>query len=331
MTLISAQARHLIKSRVPRNSRFLGISFPDRETTKSLYLTPVGNEIYTVTPGKSAVVTLSGAVRVGLNYLDIDYGAFSSFAIPSLKRRPRICYDQVVVLWSHYWSTYYHWLIDVAPKISTAIHYFGSKINEVSFIYPRGLEPYETETIEMLGIRRSQIVNPQEVGSVRSNHIFVLPLPGWCAVSSRIHQFRQSLIAIYQPNRRLYIARIGKRRIVNELALVKMLEGHGFEFIPDVSRSLAEQIELFGSASHIVTPHGAALSNILWANERSKTLELASASYSPDYFRNLASVLGLSFNRLHFGAKRNHWTNGAEDFLVDVDMVNRFLSDKWEI
>jgi capsular polysaccharide biosynthesis protein len=324
-----AQARHLIKFALPRKSSVFGISFPDREITKSVYLTRVDDEIYIVTKSQSAVISSSGVVRVGLNYLDIDYGPFSVFYPTKPKQRSTASYNQIVLLWSHYWSTYYHWLIDVAPKIAAAKSYFGSEVGKVTFVYPLPLASYEIDTIKMLGIRLDQVVNPHDIGEVKGNQIFALPLPGWCAVSPRIHQFRQALVLSCRPTRRIYISRTGRRRIVNERALFSMLETHGFEFVPDVSRSLADQIELFGSATHIVSPHGAALSNILWSQAHSTILELASSSYSPDYFINLASVLGLRLNRLCFGAKQSQWTNSAEDFSVDVALVDRFLREKW--
>ena len=329
MTVLLAQARHLVKSAVSRKSSFLGVSFPDKATTKSNYLTPIGKQIYVVNRSQSAVITSSGVIKVRFDYLDIDYGPFSAFRLRNIARKSRKYYDRVVSLWSHDWSTYYHWLIDVAPKISAAKSHFGAEIGEVTFVYPRSLTRYEIETIEMLGIRLDQIVNPHDSGKIKSDQIFVLPLPGWCVVSPRIHQLRQALISSCYPTRRIYVSKIGRRRIVNETALFNRLEAHGFEFIPDAPRPLVKQIELFGSASHIISPHGAALSNIIWSKENSKILELTSSSYPPDYFINLASALGLSLDRLCFGTRRGHWTNSAKDLWVDFDVVDRFLREKW--
>jgi capsular polysaccharide biosynthesis protein len=108
-----------------------------------------------------------------------------------------------------------------------------------------------------------------------------------------------------------------------------MLESYGFEFIPDRPRSLAEQIKLFGSASYIVSPHGAALSNMLWANETVRILELTSSAYAPDYFVNLSSFLRIRLDRLQSGAERDHWSNNAKDFWIDVKIVNRFIEKEW--
>ena len=45
-------------------------------------------------------------------------------------------------------------------KIAAAKTYYGSEVDKVTFVYPRLLTSYETETIEMLGIGLDQFINP---------------------------------------------------------------------------------------------------------------------------------------------------------------------------
>jgi hypothetical protein len=61
MTALLAQARHIIKSAVPRKSGFFGVSFPDKETTKSTYLTPIDDEIYVINENRSTVPAYASA------------------------------------------------------------------------------------------------------------------------------------------------------------------------------------------------------------------------------------------------------------------------------
>jgi capsular polysaccharide biosynthesis protein len=322
-------ARHIIKSALPRRYRFLGLSFPDLALTRSIYLEPVGDDIYVVKAGKHAIVTCSGVIRIGWTFLDIDYGPFSAFRTIPLRSRTKLTYPRVVSLWSHDWSTYYHWLVDVAPKLAAAKLHFGSDIDDVTFIYPRTLTDYEIDTVEILGIKRDKIINPRCSGEIVSDELFVLPLCGWVNVSPRVLRLRQSLIPPSSQQRRLYVARSGRRRITNEPMLFRMLQAYGFEFVPDRPRTLSQQIELFGSASHVVSPHGAGLSNIIWANDAIRILELTSAAYAPNYFINLASVLNMCLDRLVFGTKDNHWKNTGKDFAVDVNIVCRFIEEEW--
>jgi capsular polysaccharide biosynthesis protein len=328
--MLLSRIRHLFKVAIPRDRSILGVSFPSPERTRSLYLNAVGDDIGIVKDGKGAVVTRSGVIRVHRAFLDIDYGPYSEFRTALVRSRKRTYYPRVVSLWTHPWSTYYHWLIDVAPKIAAAKQHFGSDMDQLIFTYPRVLTSYEADTLEMLSVPLSKIVNPHRMGEISSAEIFVLPLPGFHKISPRIFKLRQIFATpLLSQRRRLYIARSGRRRISNEADLFQMLMRHGFEFISDSPRTVSQQISLFASASHIISPHGAALSNILWVGEGARVLELAASKYAPNFFVTLASMLHINLKKLTFGTTQSHWSNLAQDFAVQVERVQRFIEDEW--
>ena len=324
-------ARHMLKASLPRSSRVFGWGFPDPGRTRSDFLRAVGESIYVVKDQKAAVITRSGVIRVGRTFLDVDYGPYSAFRTMGAPRGKGTFYPKIVSLWTHDWTTYYHWLIDVAPKIAAAKLHFGSEIGNVTFAYPRPLLNYELDTFEMLGVPSTNVVNTHLVGEMVSPEIFVLPLPGWINISPRIFKLIQFLNAPSRPLRRLYVARRGRRSITNEEQLFQALQTYGFEFISDIPRPLSQQIELFSSASHIVAPHGAALSNIVWMGRHTKVLELASSSYAPDYFVKLASMLDIHLKKLTFGNSQSHWTNGSINFSADVSLVQKAIESRWEL
>lgn len=325
------RVRHLLQSAVPRNSGFFGVSFPDNVHTRSRFLEAVGEDIYLVKNSNAAVVTRSGVIRVGWNYLDLDYGPYSAFRNMPAFGRSKTTMPQIVSLWTHDWSTYYHWLIDVAPKIASAKRFLGSAIRDVIFVYPRALTEYEKETIDMLGISSANIVNSHAVGEIKASEIFVLPLPGFAKLSPRIFELRRLLAIPPFPKRRLYIARAGRRKVTNEGQLLRMLQLHGFEPIEDRPRSIAEQIDLFASASHIVAPHGAALSNMLWASPSTQVLELADSAYASGAFVRLAAMLGIHLDRLIFGMRASHWSNITNDFEVELGEIETYLKENWQM
>jgi hypothetical protein len=330
MTASVAQTRHLLKGLIPRDRAVFGVSFPGAETTVQKFLDPVAPGIYRVHQDRGSRVTRSGVVRVGGHFLSMDYGPYGALR-PSnwMWPRPRLHFPTVLPLWSHEWSTYYHWLIDIAPKLATAKHHLGESAADLVFLYPGKLRSYEVETIEALGLSPSRIIDLHQTGGVTADTIYTMPLPGFYRVHPRVCEFRSALGVHRDPRRRLYVSRRGRRRIENEDALFAMLDRFGFEFVPDVARSLTEQIELFAEASHIVTPHGAALSNLIWSSRNTRILELASALYAPDYFGALAAECDVNYNRLIFGTGVSDWTATAVDFTVDLDEVRRFITEEW--
>jgi capsular polysaccharide biosynthesis protein len=326
-----AQARHLVKIAIPRNSRLLGVSFPDRAFTESHYLESVGDEIFLVKSSEKAAITRTGVIRSRLNFLDTDYGAFAAMSDLFSFDRKKTRFPKLVSLWAHNWTSYYHWLIDVAPKIATCKLHFGNATSDLTFVYPRALTTYEKDTLALLDIDPNNVINSYETGTLVSPEIFAMPLPGWVKISPRIFNLRRLLAPNPTLEKRLYISRSGRRKIVNESELSPLLQRYGFEFIEDRPRSLSEQIDLFSSASHIVAPHGAALSNILWSSKSVKILELASASYSPKYFDVLATMLDQRLDKLIFGEGSGHWANLEDDFAVDLPGVERFLKETWQL
>jgi hypothetical protein len=325
------RVRHLVQSAVPRNTQLFGVSLPDNANTRSRYLKAVGEDIYLVKDSHAAVITRSGVIRVGWNFLDLDYGPYSAFRNMPALSRSKTTMNRIVSLWTHDWSTYYHWLIDVAPKIASAKRYFGSEISDVIFVYPRALTQYETETIDMLGINSTNVVNSHDVGEMTAREVFALPLPGFAKLSPRIFELQRLLAMPPSPERRLYIARAGRRKVINEDQLLRMLKLRGFEPIEDRPRSMEEQIALFASASHIVAPHGAGLSNILWSGPSTQVLELANSAYPSGAFVRLAAMLGIHLDRLIFGTQTWHWSNIAEDFEVELGVVERYLTETWKM
>ena len=69
------------------------------------------------------------------------------------------------------------------------------------------------------------------------------------------------------------------RRVVREDELWALLEARGFEKVEPGGLSPQEQIDVFAAAEMVVGPHGAALTNLLFAPEGVTVLELFTASY----------------------------------------------------
>ena len=80
---------------------------------------------------------------------------------------------------------------------------------------------------------------------------------------------------------RIYISRgdVKKRRVGNELEIVEFLSKKGFNKVVLDGLSIEKQAKIFNSAKVIVAPHGAALSNLVFAKKNTKIIEI----FHPDY------------------------------------------------
>ncbi len=92
---------------------------------------------------------------------------------------------------------------------------------------------------------------------------------------------------------RIYVSRklAVKRHLSNEDEFLGLLEKHEFQKVYLEQMSIREQVELFSSASHVIGPHGAGLTNVIFAPFDVKILEIRPLLNSGQFcFENLFSL-----------------------------------------
>jgi capsular polysaccharide biosynthesis protein len=120
--------------------------------------------------------------------------------------------------------------------------------------------------------------------------------------------------------RRIYVSRAdaADRRILNESELMSVLNKYGFERIVPGSLSFEEQVQTFADAEIILGPHGAGLTNIIFADET--TLVELFGSYQNACFFTLAQGVGHEYVSVMCRS------NGS-DMVVDVDTIEAVVDD----
>ena len=147
----------------------------------------------------------------------------------------------------------------------------------------------------------------------------------------------RSLLALIDPGARqavtydrIYVTRKGAktRRLLNEDAMLSMLDNDfGFHAVENENLNLIEQMEFFNGASVIMGPHGAGLTNIVFANEPKLLIELFNSLQQP-FYPALAQALNASYMGFDGQAAPNANVGNDSDnapFSVDVERVRRGL------
>ncbi|MGW8177395.1 MAG: glycosyltransferase family 61 protein [bacterium] len=190
----------------------------------------------------------------------------------------------LVNIWSH---NYFHWILENLTQLISL-----DEIDNV--LVPPNYPEYVFESLEFLGLT-DKICNwigiPTEVnlltaGQQRRSGYSELP-----ALKKVIDRFRK--VNGNSP-RYIYISRTdtGSRRVLNEKTyLDKVL--YNYQRIVPSKLSLLEQAEYFSNAKHIIGPHGAGLTNMIWSPEV-KVTELV-GSYENPCFKKLAITLGREY------------------------------------
>ncbi|NID10518.1 glycosyltransferase family 61 protein [Fibrivirga algicola] len=285
---------------------------------------------YTNTNSRAELLR-SGNLNISNKFLDTDFGNRALLTdLFNPDRRLTERYPVVIALWSHYWGGYYDFLLFVAAKLARIKTVMApAQFAEAAVSYPLFHTSFETELLQLLDVSPDRLFDTRQY-SVHFDRCILANNSSWfypaaddvLALKGMVEARLQPIQAA--PTKRLYISRSGRRRVINEEELVAMLLQYDFEIIEDKPRSVAEQIELYRSASFIVGPHGASFANVLWCKPGTQLLELFAPNYQPEYFRYLAQVLGIRYAAYCFGPiEDSHYTFVDSDIQVSVDEVEK--------
>ncbi len=178
---------------------------------------------------------------------------------------------------------YYHFLMDSLPRLAMLDAAFpgGRPDCWVVDTHTR----YQRELLGLLGLDTERLIAPGAGFSLQARRLLVPSLPNVSTIVSpeTTTWLREALPARRTTGGRcLYVTRgsvPNTRRVVQEEAIVALLRRRGFEVIDPGSLTVQEQIDHFAAAEVVVAPHGAALSNLTFAPEGVRVLELFAPGY----------------------------------------------------
>ena len=232
------------------------------------------------------------------------------------------------------WSTsYFHWHRNFLTRLNFLISQGFSDINVIVKDDP---PDYELQSLKALGVRSNKMFRFSEVrGKFLENVItvtgidyhdhsllydFVRP-SALRAVSKKITDYFE--IESVGPKRNIFALRgngLG-RHLSNESDIIHHLEKDGFEAIDIGGLTYKDQVHLFSNVTKLVGVHGAALTNIMFA-EKPLLLELTALGHGirPD-FLPFAEAAGGKLTILGFPSE-----NPQNDIFVPKDMVSWWLN-----
>ena len=194
---------------------------------------------------------------------------------------------------------YYHWMIDYLPRLAAPEAAAGWPL-----LVNDDLAEFQRASLSHLGISERALRRVAMPAIIQTNEIIAPPIgsaqqrlrPGVAAWLRRA--FLPADTARGGPSR-IYVSRRDStvRRLVNEEEVIAALARLGFEIVVPGTMSVAEQARLFARAAIIVGPHGAGLTNVVFAPERAALIELGVwRRYRPSFMKALAASLGVGYH-----------------------------------
>ena len=198
---------------------------------------------------------------------------------------------------------------------------------------------FQRELLDMVGIGPEQRIDSEEVDHVQADCLVVPGVPSICEQNPPwVVDFLRSRLLTRVPTQRAgapstSCAVPGPTTVPsnNEAELIRMLRARGFDIVDPSQMTVAEQIRTFATASVIVSPHGAALANLVFASPGSTVIEL----FPPGcvlltYWRLASGVPGLDyrfFSDWPTSPRQNRPIALVSDMTVDLAALSAMLDE----
>ena len=232
-------------------------------------------------------------------------------------------------------QNYSHWLFRNMLKLSTLDR--AGLLYTYPWLINSDLQKYQVEYLELLGQPPDRLIKVERNQVVACRRVLVPALHiSERAVTLGVQWIRERFAHLLaEPGRaarRLFISRRDseRRSLFNEDEVFAALEPLGFERVLAGHMSVVEQIAAFSGARCIVAPHGAALTNMIFAPPGAAIVELTSSAIEHmNLFRKLARSTQQQIDTIvsdDYPADSGHAAaNGAPamhaDYRVDVRQV----------
>jgi capsular polysaccharide biosynthesis protein len=258
-------------------------------------------------------------------------GHVNHYYVPRRILAPVYRANSVVVVTSLLQGAYYHWLMDVLPRI----HMVLSQGIRTNCFFVQAKHGFQRETLRLLGIANNQLINTEDYEFVSAKELVVpfheigwrMEYPKWVCDFLRGAFLRIATPeGLADPMRRLYISREDAqwRRVINELEVMQVLEPLGFRRITLGQATFPEQVRLFQDAEVVVAPHGAALSNLVFCQPGTKVIEFQPLKLDSCFFR-LSCCCGLQHYYIRSSTGPADPVNNHQQITIDMTDLRKTL------
>lgn len=259
-----------------------------------------------------------------------DHALFQKMYLPPIKRLNGCA----LLLSTLNDNNYYHCLFQIAPKIWELVRN-GYEVKQLDYFLLELFDNnYQNEILSELQIPKEKIVDLKKFRYVRANELMILPFfykpEPWICNNLRATFLTPDNIL---PKKRIYISRNRSkiRKLINEFELISLLGAFNFDIVFTEGMTIREQAKIFNSADVIISPHGAALANIVFCDPETKIIELRAESHDNglgEVYQHLSSICNLRhFSYLCKEVKsKTHVLPRDFDIQVDIKEMEECLN-----
>ena len=254
-------------------------------------------------------------------------------------------------------GNYAHWLTETLPKLLIIDNL--ERFNDYPLLVDNWIHPNFIASINLVKKKDRVLIRVRRWETVKADSLIDVAPPAYVPPEYRVFIEKRQLstpspddfpfsrmaldllrdrahhvlkITLPESKNKLFLHRSREscgntRHVKNIEAIERLVKSYGYTFIEPAKLSFVDQVAAFASASKVVSPLGAALSNMIFTPKGCTVLGLSpyyeSASYY--YFSNFMGVLG---HDLHYVLGKQINDNGHpfhRDYEIDLDALKLAL------
>ncbi len=232
---------------------------------------------------------------------------------------------------------YYHFMVDCLPKVALLIQ-AGETLDTFERFIINSSTEFAKEIFIEAGIAESKLMHLRPESNLIVDHLVVPEFHGshdgvedWQV--NKVRELLSAWISTRPATRKIYAVRgdAKVRKVLNEDALIEVLQRQGFEIIDCAKLTAREQVGAFSEATLVVAPHGAALTNLMFCPPGCAAVEIVHPQVVNGFYRNLSRAARLRHHVFagqgdHAGNLARHRANGA-DLSINIPELQKFIHE----
>jgi glycosyl transferase family 61 len=241
-----------------------------------------------------------------------------SIVAAKLPPSSRTIEDPVILLGTDGAYNYSHWLARNVPKLSLVD---DATFKSLPILVNQDLCAYQDEYLQLLGVAPDRLFRLPTRTVVTSRELFVPTiLHGHRRMRGAIDWIRDRVSHLMVPTEaatdRIYVSRkdAPQRVLLNEDEVEAALTKLGFQIVTLTGMSVRDQIALFSRARYIVGPHGAGLTNVMFAPPGATVVEITNTK-----IRHMGDFRSIAFhmNQRHIEIVSGWYPEPEADTAID--------------
>lgn len=116
------------------------------------------------------------------------------------------------------------------------------------------------------------------------------------------------------------------RKVANESELTEMLTKHGFKTVYMEDFSFLDQVSIMSHADFVVAPHGAGITNVMFAKKNCHLVEMLNKDWAKTCFAEMCDRMTIKYHRFDCESLNNGGGIRLDDITVDVKNLENELT-----